>query len=104
MAYEILVGLYVKDEDGYQKYREGMRPILETYGGTFSYDFRVSEVLRSQTEHAINRVFTIRFPDETARTAFFADAAYLKVRAQFFDASVSGVTTIATYETDRPPL
>ena len=47
MAVERLVGLWVEDPDMYQKYREGMLPILKNYGGGFGYDFQVSEVLKS---------------------------------------------------------
>jgi len=101
MAYEILVGLSVKDETGYQRYREGMLPILEAHGGSFGYDFRVSAVLRSRADHDINRVFTIRFPDRAARDAFFSNDAYRAVRSQFFDASVEGVTQLAAYELDE---
>jgi uncharacterized protein (DUF1330 family) len=70
MAIETLVGLYVTDDDLYQKYREGMLPILQTYGGGFGYDFKVSEVLKSEVEEPINRVFTIFFENEDAMNTF----------------------------------
>jgi len=50
MAIEMLVGLNVVDEAGYAAYREAMTPMLEACGGSFGYDFRIAEVLRSQTE------------------------------------------------------
>ena len=98
MAYELLIGLFVTDESTYQQYREAMRPILEEHGGGFRYDFRVSEVLQTQAEHEINRVFTIFFRDKNARESFFANEAYQQVRKRYFDNSVGGATIIAAYE------
>ena len=92
-----LVGLQVTDPEGYRRYREGMIPILTRYGGRFGYDFVVSEVLRSEAEAPINRVFTLVFPDREANSAFFADPAYLEVRATHFEPSVSHTTIIAMY-------
>ena len=54
MAIETLVGLYVTDDDSYQKYHEGMFPILQSYGGGFGYDFKVSEVLKTEVDSPIN--------------------------------------------------
>ena len=98
MALEMLVGLYVVDEEGYQSYRDEMMPILESYGGEFTYDFKVSEVLTSKTKAPINRVFTISFPDQDSRNAFFSNEEYLKVRQLHFEKSVTDTTIIATYE------
>ncbi len=98
MAHEMLVGLHVVDEDGYQSYRDEMTPILESYGGGFNYDFKVSEVLKSQTKAPINRVFTICFPNKDSRDSFFSYDEYLKVRQKYFDKSVTNTTIIATYE------
>ncbi len=98
MALEILVGLYVVNEAGYQLYRDEMIPILESYGGGFGYDFKVSEVLKSQTKAPINRVFTIFFPAQDSKDSFFSNAEYLQVRQRHFEKSVSATTTIATYE------
>src|SRR5690242_11847179 len=61
-----LFGLDVKDEFGYRRYREGMTPILKSYGGSFGYDFVVSQVLKSETAAPINRVFTVVFSDAGA--------------------------------------
>lgn len=99
MAHEMLMALNVTDDEPYQEYRRAMMPILESYGGGFGYDFRVSEVLISATDEPINRVFTIRFPDRETRERFFADEAYLRVRRQYFEASVGATTIIAAYET-----
>jgi len=98
MAIEMLVGLHVVDEEGYQLYRDEMTPILESYGGGFSYDFRVSEVIKSQTKTPINRVFTISFPDQHSRDSFFSNEKYLKIKQDYFEKSVSNTTIIATYE------
>lgn len=101
MAYERLLGIFVTDEAAYQKYRDGMLPILSSYGGNFGYDLRVSEVLKAENDARINRVFTIYFPDKETSDNFFADERYVAVRTQYFEPSVSDVTIIATYSRDR---
>ena len=101
MAVEMLVGLQVIDERVYQAYREEMTPILEKYGGGFGYDFKVSDVLKSETEAPINRVFTIYFLDEDAMDSFFSNKAYLEIKKRHFERSVTDTTIIATYERDR---
>jgi uncharacterized protein (DUF1330 family) len=53
--------------------------------------------LHSDTEAAINRVFTIQFPDETAAETFFADESYLAVKRLHFAHSVAAVTIMASY-------
>jgi uncharacterized protein (DUF1330 family) len=58
MAYERVMGLDVIDDQMYQQYRDAMAPILKSFGGSFGFDFRVSEVLLSKTEAHINRLFT----------------------------------------------
>ena len=98
MALEILVGLHVVDEGGYQSYRDAMTPILESYGGDFGYDFKVSEVLKSKTNARINRVFTISFPDQDSKNSFFSNEEYLKIKQDHFENAVSDTTIIATYE------
>ena len=69
MVYEMLVGLHVTNDEMYQTYREKMTPVLVECGGGFGYDFRIAEVLKSQTDQEINRVFTIYFPDKEAMHA-----------------------------------
>lgn len=96
--YEFLVGLEVSDNDVYANYREAMKPILKTYGGGFGFDFMVSEVLQSEVDVPINRVFTINFPSQAAADNFFSDDEYLKVKAKYFDASVVNTTIISSYE------
>lgn len=95
--FELLVGVNVTSEDGYQTYRDNIAPILTEHGGGFGYDFRVSEVLKSQSENLINRVFTIYFPDEKTKDAFFANADYLEVKKAHFEGSISHTTIIAEY-------
>ncbi len=98
MSLEILVGLNVTDDAAYSTYRSGITPILAIHRGSFGYDFKVAEVLKSESEVPINRVFTIRFPDESAMSSFFSDSDYLEVKAAHFDRSVSDTVIIATYE------
>lgn len=98
MAHEILVGVQVADDAGYQRYRERMTPILERYGGSFGYDFRVSEVLRSRTPEPINRVFILSFPDVARRHAFFADESYAAIKEDHFESSVQAATILAEYD------
>jgi len=90
--------LDVIDEDDYQRYREGMIPILESFGGSFGFDFKVSEVLKSKSENPINRVFTIDFPSKEIMENFFKDPSYLEVKDQYFKNSVKSVTVISMHE------
>ena len=98
MAYETIMAMNVKDPERYARYRAGMTPILERYGGFFRYDMVVSEVLKSPTTHPITRVFAINFPSKAAREAFYADPEYQKVRAEHFTPAVDGHTAIAVHE------
>ena len=98
MSIERLVGIEVTDNNNYDLYRKEMYPILQSYGGDFGYDFKVSEVLKTKSDHPINRVFTIRFPNDEALENFFSDATYLEVKKKYFTPSVAGVTSIAKYE------
>ena len=95
--HEILVGLHVTDDAGYQRYRDGMTPLLDACGGSFRYDFRVSEMLQGKAEKPINRLFLMSFPDEKTKTAFFSDPAYLAVRGEHFDGAVDVVERIAEF-------
>ncbi len=97
MAYEMLVGLEVTDETRYHEYRRAMGPILERHGGSFGYDFRVSEVLISRTKEEINRVFTLQFPDREGQERFFSDARYLDVKKRLFEGAVRSTTILAAY-------
>lgn len=96
--FEMMVAMDIASEEAYAAYRAAMTPILESYGGRFRFDFIVSQALKSEASHKINRVFALHFPARDARDAFFADAAYKKVRAQFFDQAVAGRTLIAEYD------
>jgi len=98
MAIERLVGLFVTDDDMYRKYREYMYPVLQTYGGAFGYDFKVSEVLKSEVEAPINRVFTIFFETEESMNAFFTNKEYLEIRKKYYEPSVSATTVISKHE------
>ena len=98
MSYEILVGLHVVDDVIYENYRAAMTPILADYHGRFTYDFKVSEVLISEEETDINRVFTINFDNKDNMDGFFSDTQYLLVKEQFFMQSVGSTTIISAYE------
>ena len=102
MPYERIMALEVTDDAVYQQYRQHMMPILHSYGGSFGYDFKVSEVLKSKSAAPINRVFTIDFPSKEVMERFFSDPDYLAVKAKFFEASVGAVTTISLHE--KPEL
>lgn len=95
--YEMIVGLQIKNDDVYSKYREAMTPILGLYGGGFRYDFKVSEVLKNEEGRSINRVFAIYFKDEDSMNNFFRNEDYLNVKAEFFEKSVSETTIISQY-------
>ncbi|MBX2847727.1 MAG: DUF1330 domain-containing protein [Acidiferrobacterales bacterium] len=96
--FERIMGLNVIDHDLYQKYREHMLPILESYGGQFGYDFLVSDVLKSKNKAKINRVFTIEFPSHSDMISFFNDPDYLEVKAKFLDTSIDNKTVISMHE------
>lgn len=100
MSFERIMGLEVADDEEYQRYREGMIPILESFGGSFGFDFKVSKVLKSKTDNPINRVFTIDFPNKEVMDTFFSDPSYLEVKSQYFKNSVKSVTIISMHETN----
>lgn len=97
MAYELMVGLNVIDQAGYQAYRDAMGPILAEHGGGFRYDFMIATVLKSEAPHPVNRVFALGFKDKQSKEAFFSNADYRQVRAKLFEPSVNGSTIIAAY-------
>ena len=97
---EILVGLYVVDNDGYQAYRDAMSPLLERMGGGFRYDFTIAKTLKSAAGHPINRVFIIYFPNGQTRDRFFGDEPYREIKKRLFETSVKGTTIIGEYEVD----
>jgi len=94
---ERLVALQVDNDNLYNRYREEMYPILLKYHGDFGYDFKISEVLKSEEDKPINRVFTIHFSDEEGMKSFFEDEEYLVIKQRYFKASVSSVVEIARY-------
>lgn len=98
----MLVGLEVKNEALYHRYRERMTPILHSYGGAFGYDFVVGKVLKSETNARINRVFTMIFPEKSMADRFFNDPAYRAVRAELFEPAVESITIIAAFDETKP--
>jgi len=95
--FEILVGLHVSDDAIYDQYRAGMTPILEEHGGYFSYDFRIREMLKGESDDPFNRVFILSFPDEPTKEQFFSNEAYKDVRAKYFEPAVKSGGVIASY-------
>ena len=104
VAYEMTVGLLVEDQARYAQYRIEIRPLLEESGGAFRYDFIVSQVLQSENGTEINRVFVIRFPDQSSKERFFADPRYLEIRHRLFEPAVKASVTIAECLRDGPAL
>jgi len=97
MAHEIIVGLEILDNIEYSKYREAMTPILTEHKGKFTYDFEISEVLKSQPKDKINRVFILSFIDENKMNEFFSNPEYLLIKNKYFSSSVGSTTIISSY-------
>jgi uncharacterized protein (DUF1330 family) len=97
MAHELLVALQVDDAETYRRYRAEIKPLLESAGGAFRYDFEVARTLVNGSEHDINRVFVLAFPDGEAKARFFADPSYREIRSRLYEAAVSGTTIISEY-------
>jgi uncharacterized protein (DUF1330 family) len=92
-----LIALEVADPAGYARYRAAMAPILASYGGDFGIDLEIAKVLRGPAGVRPNRLFTLRFPDRTARDRSFADPAYRDVRAAHFTPAVASIVTLAEF-------
>ena len=91
---ETLMALQVTNPELYARYRAEMTPLLEAHGGSFGLDLWVREVLRSPGDKPFNRVFTLCFPSQEKRTAFFASAPYKAVRQALFEPSVAAITEL----------
>ena len=98
MTYERVMGLNVIDDQQYQKYREGMEPILNSIGGSFGYDFKIAKVLRTKTANKINRVFTIEFPSKEEMETFFSNPDYMTIQNMYLNNSVTDKTVISMHE------
>ena len=99
MSYQMIVGLFVADQEQYAQYRAEMTPLLHAAGGSFRFDFEVARTLKSDAPHEINRVFVIQFPDRETKERFFADPRYVEIRARLFEQAVQGMTRIAEQST-----
>ena len=97
MPFEITVGLLVHHQETYSQYRAEIRPLLDAAGADFRYDFEIARTLKGESDHEINRLFVLRFPDRARKEQFFADPKYLEIRARLFKKAVAGATTIAEY-------
>ncbi len=98
MSFERIMGLHVIDDKEYQKYREAMEPILKSIGGSFGFDFKISEVLRSKTEDEINRVFTIEFPSKIDMEKFFSRPDYIEIQNKHLVNAIKSKTVISMHE------
>ncbi|MFY9341159.1 MAG: DUF1330 domain-containing protein [Planctomycetota bacterium] len=98
MTHELMVGLTVTDDATYQQYRDAMAPLLAAHGGGFRYDFTIAKVLKSASDHAINRVFAIYFASRAQCDAFFAHPDYLAIKARYFTRAVAGTTIFGAWE------
>jgi uncharacterized protein (DUF1330 family) len=98
MSFERIMGLHVIDDEAYQKYREAMEPILISIGGSFGFDFKVSEVLRSKTDNEINRVFTIEFPSKQEMENFFSRPDYLEIQNKYLVNAIKSKTVISMHD------
>jgi uncharacterized protein (DUF1330 family) len=92
-----LFGVQVDDQPRYAEYRARMTPLLQAHGGTFGVDLDVARVHRAPTNAAMNRVFTIVFPNRQASAAFFANESYRAIRAEWFEPAVSEVSSLAEW-------
>lgn len=93
--YEMIVAMNVTNAESYARYRAAMTPLLEAAGGGFRFDFVVSDTLSALPAHPVTRVFAIYFRDQAASDAFFADPAYLAVKAEHYTHAVDGFTVMA---------
>ncbi|TGK82166.1 DUF1330 domain-containing protein [Leptospira noumeaensis] len=98
LSLETIIGIQVKDDELYAKYRAEMKYLLDKYEGGFRYDFKIQETLRSETENSINRLFLIYFKNKENKLSFFADPEYKNIREKYFVPSVESTTQIAEYE------
>jgi len=97
MVHEMMVGLTVTDDEVYRQYRAAMAPLLAAHGGGFHHDFTIAKVLKSASDHPINRVFVIFFGSEEQKDAFFAHPDYRAIKAKFFERSVAGTTIFGSW-------
>lgn len=101
VAHELLVAMHVVDDDGYQAYRDAMKPILAAHGGGFGFDFDTTAERTGALSHPVTRVFGIHFPSPDARDQFFGDPAYAAVKAAHYERSVDAFTVLAEYDVPR---
>ena len=75
-----------------------MTPLLVAAGGHFRVDYRVEQQLAPPGPGGHDRVFVLSFPSAQAMEAFFADPAYLAVRAEHFEAAVESMHILAVFD------
>jgi len=87
--------LLVSDPEKYAQYRAEIAPLLEETGGSFQYDFEIARTLKGKTQHVINRLFVLQFPDRAASERFFSDPRYIRIRIRLFEKAVAEQTIVA---------
>ena len=97
MAFEMIVALFVADQQIYSQYREEIAPLLAAEGGRFRYDFAVAQMLKGDAGHDVNRLFILQFPDRAAKERFFSNPHYTAIRGRLFPKAVEAITVIAEY-------
>jgi len=101
MAYKMLVGLNVKNDQMYSDYRKAMIPLLKTYGGGFDCDFKLSEVLIPENNQDLNRLFIIYAENKESMDSFFSDPKYKEIQEKYFNDSVARKTLFANFESRK---
>jgi uncharacterized protein (DUF1330 family) len=91
---ETLMALNVVNPELYAEYRAQMKPLLLEHGGSFGLDLWVGEILLSPLGQPFNRLFTIRFPSQERREAFFSHPEYQVIRRTLFEPSVSATSEL----------
>src|SRR5262249_28375887 len=98
MSFEMIMGLFVLDQEKYAKYRAEIAPLLQAAAGRFVHDFEVARTLKSDAGHDINRWFMPQFPDRADKGRFFKNPQSFEIRARLFAKAGGETTTIAEYE------
>ena len=79
MTAYMIVDLDVHDPDGFQKYREGVSPLIAKHGGTYIVRGGDFEIIEGDWKP--NRLVIFQFPDRVAIRNFFADPDYADLKA-----------------------
>ncbi|TNE86586.1 MAG: DUF1330 domain-containing protein [Deltaproteobacteria bacterium] len=86
--HHLLVGLQLVDPQQYATYRTAMAPVLAVHRGRFVLDVE-GTAHHFPDGFAPDRVLILAFPSEAAAAEFYADPAYVAVRATHFEPAVA---------------